>query len=243
MPLLERAIPVIAVIAIILALGVAVEWSRRQKLRRWAQAQGGEFTAGSLLAGAAVPEAGAFDGSTRADATYSNVVRILRPEAVYVIARMQRRAASTATSTGGQGQSVSCDVCFIALTGVTLPEVLVFRPAPSAAPGVLPGVSDPRTPLTVPGARPDFAGQLQVVPVAGGGAPSPDSLARLLPEPVQAALVARRDILSTLTVRGSVVRLQAVGMKDRRLHDELLVLARELAAAWSGQAASHPSSP
>ena len=97
--LLRNTLPFVLLLAVVVALGLGVEWRRRAGLRRLAAALGGTFEAGTLVQGVVVPEAAPFDGPPgQREVHYSDVIRLLRPEATFVLARRQEAARGTSRS-------------------------------------------------------------------------------------------------------------------------------------------------
>ncbi|RPH39430.1 MAG: hypothetical protein EHM91_12400, partial [Planctomycetota bacterium] len=224
---LQTAASIIALVVIVSAIGYAIEVFRRRSLQRWARAQDGTFEAGGILEGVPVPEAAAFDARMK-KVTYSNVSRIPRPEASYVVAQYH----TTWKNTKDQMESFSCVVCFVTLPGTELPPVHVSFPKRANMLGSLLGLPDPPPPLKVPESTAAFDEKFQVTPLSEGvGAIQPAALAQFLPRAVQDELVASESLISGLLVRGNVVRVMAVGKEYRYPHNEVFDVAVRLAAA------------
>jgi hypothetical protein len=233
---LQSALSILALVAVVSAVGLTIEWYRRRALRTWAAEQGGTFEAGAFLAGVAVPEAAAFGGACGGEGdgktTYHNVSRFTRPEASYVVAQSH----STWKDMKGNVESSSQVVCFVTLPGGPLPEVSI-TPAPHAVArmgAALVGRPEPAT-LKVPDATSDFEGKFRVLPRAGmSEVPPTASLARLLPPSIQQELLARENLIAGLEARGTVVRLRGIGTLTGYPHQEILAAALRLGALWTG---------
>jgi hypothetical protein len=121
----------VKMMAILVVLGIAVELWRRRRVRRWASGEGGTFEPGTLLGGVTVPESEPFDASARKDylIVYSNVARIIRPEATYVVARSSR-----SQRTSKHQRSTASTVCFVTPREGTRPDAIVALAA-SGDPG------------------------------------------------------------------------------------------------------------
>lgn len=240
---LKWVIAILALLAILTAIGLNIERSRRRKLLAFAQEHGGTFEPGPLMEGAPVPEAAPFDApivvsstgdagddppESRDEITYRNVVRITRDEASYVIAL--RRHGSE--STKGEWKTTSHLVCFVTLARSDVPQVDVAGPMSDWLLERM-GASKP-VKVELPDPAPDFSKKLEVRTAPGAPKPSPEALDRLLDRTVQAEL-AQGDLIAGLRVRGNVVRLQAVGTTGDDRHRELYEVARKLAKIWAGK--------
>jgi hypothetical protein len=225
---LQTALSTLALVVVLSAIGLSIEWYRRRSLQRLALEKGGTFEAGGILDGAEVPEAKAFDGPA-SKATYHNVTRIVRSEASYVLAQGEYRWKGFRD----EQKSVSYVVCFITLPGPELPSVSVSFPARAFLLGPMLGVPDPPPPLKVAEATPAFAEHFEVRPLKSSGATSADAIARLLPKGIQDEMVASRALVSGFQVRGSVVRLEAVSQETGYPHRDVFSCAGRLVAAWS----------
>jgi hypothetical protein len=220
------------VVAILLFVGVgySIEWFRRRSVQKWAEAQGGSFTAGTILAGTPVPEGAAFD--QKQNVTYTNVSRFKRPEATYVVAQSH----VIWKDIHDRQQSSSAVVCFIDLPGSAFPPVRVHRrhTVLEVMRSVAPGMELPK-PLTLAEAVPAFAEQFEVLPLSDAGPVKSETLPPLLPKAVQDELVAKGELVAGLQVRGTVVRLQAVGQQYTYPHEDVFEIAKRLAAAWTAK--------
>jgi hypothetical protein len=225
---LQTAASLIALAVVVSAVGMTIEWFRRRSVQKWAMEQGGSFEAGGILDGVQVPEAAPFDARMR-KVTYSNVSRIPRPEASYVVAQYH----TTWKDSKDRMQSFSCVVCFVVLPKADLPPVHVSfakRASPQAS---LLGLPEPPPPLKVPESTPAFDEKFQVTPSSEGGAIRPEALAQFLPRAVQDELAAKEDLISGLLVRGNVVRVLAVGREYTYPHKDVFDVAVRLAGAWT----------
>ena len=225
---LQTAGSILALVIVVSAIGYAIELFRRRSLQKWAQVQGGSFEAGGILEGVQVPEAAAFDTRMK-KVTYSNVSRIARPEASYVVSQYH----TTWRGTKDELKSFSCVVCFITLPKADLPPVHVSFPKHANILGSLLGMPDPPPPLKVPDSSTAFAEKFEVTALEDAGDVKPEALARLLPKAVQDDLVANEHLISGLLVRGNVVRVMAVGKEYGYPHKEVFDVAARLAAAWT----------
>ena len=225
---LQTALSIVALVLVVSALGLSIEWYRRRSLQKWAQDRGGTFEPGAFLDGVALPEAKPFD--THAEkVTYHNVTRIVRPEASYILAQYGNRWKNTKD----QWESFSCVVCFITLPGPELPSVDVSFPTPAL--GSLLGRPERPAPIRAADAAPEFAEHFEARPLTGAADPSADAVARLLTKAVQEELVARRDLISGFQSRGNVVRLQAVSKQTGYPHLDVFACAERLVAAWAAK--------
>jgi hypothetical protein len=225
---LQTAASVVALVVVLSAIGLGIEWFRRRSVSKWAQEQGGSFEAGGILHGVAVPEAVPFDSGMK-EVTYSNVSRIARPEASYVVAQYH----ATWKDFRNEMKSFSCVVCFVTLPKTDLPAAHVSYPKRPIPLGSLLGVPTPPPALPVPDAAPAFAERFEVRPLPDAGQIPPEAVARLVPRAVQDVLVAHESLLSGLLVRGNVVRVSGVGEEYRYSHKEVFDAATRLAAAWT----------
>lgn len=217
-------------VLVLIGIGYSIEWFRRRAVQKWAEGQGGTFTAGTILGGTPVPEGAAFD--QKSTVTYSNVSRFRRPEAAYVVAQ----AHVIWKDIHDRQKSSSAVVCFIDLPGSAFPPVRVHRrfTALEIARSVAPGLEIPK-PLTLAEAVPAFAERFEVLPLSDAGAVKPETLPPFLPKAVQDELVSSGELVSGLQVRGSVVRLQAVSQQFTYPHEEVFAIATRLAAAWTAK--------
>lgn len=227
---LKTAVPIIAVVVVLLGVGISIEWFRRRSIAKWAQEQGGAFEAGGILDGVAVPEAAPFDAAG-ANITYGNVTRIPRPEASYVVTQYHR----TRMNTKNESKSFSCVVCFVTLPSADLPPVHVSFKSSMGKPGSFLGRPEPAAPLAVPESTPSFGERFEVTALSGAGEIKPEAIARLLPKEVQDELVASGDLISGVQVRGNVVRLQAISKQFGYPHEEVFKVAQRLAAEWTSK--------
>ena len=225
---LQTAASIVALVVVLSAIGLGIEWFRRRSVQKWAQELGGSFEAGGILDGVAVPEAGPFDAGMK-KVTYSNVSRITRPEASYVVAQYH----SIFQDFRNQTKSFSCVVCFVTVPKADLPAVQVSFPKRPIPCGSLVGLPNPPAPLPVPDAAPAFTERFEVRALPDSGPIATDAVARLLPRGVQDELVARESLISGLLVRGNVVRVMGVGEEYRYSHKEVFEAATRLAAAWT----------
>lgn len=227
---LLNAACVAAAVVVLLGIGFSIEWFRRRSVQKWAESQGGSFTAGTILEGTPVPEAAAFD--TNMKATYSNVSRIQRPEASYVVAQYH----AIWKDFRDRQQSFSCVVCFIDLPKGGFPPVRVgYRSTrPEFVKAILPETPGPAA-IPLADATPAFHERFEVLPLSDAGPVKPESLAPLLPRAVQDELVAKGDLISGFSVRGNVIKLEAVQQQFGYSHREVFEVAVRLAAAWAAK--------
>jgi len=223
---LQTALSIIAVVLVVSAIGLSIEWLRRRSLQKWAQERGGTFDPGAFLDGVELPEAKPFDLGVE-KAKYHNVTRISRPEASYVVTQSQTMWKDTKS----EWKSFSCVVCFITLPAPPLPTVRVSFP--TRAP--LLGRPAPAAPVRVADASPAFTEEFELRPLGEGGEPSAEAVARVLPKAVQDELVASRSLISGFEVRGNVVRLQAVSKQTGYPHQDVFACAERLVAAWTAK--------
>lgn len=229
---LKNALPYLAAILILSAIGLGIEWYRRRGLQRWAQEQGGTFEPGSLLEGTKIPEAAPFDANLGdGSVTYANVSRIPKPEAGYILGQYEHRYQNTKS----ERKTFSCVVCFISLPGPRFPQANVAPVVRGTALAPLLGAPAAPAPVPVPGAVPGFADQIQATPMPGAPELKPEALSSLLTKEVQELLLEKRDLISGFQVRGSVVRLQAVSRQTGYPHQEVFEVARRLAAIWTSK--------
>jgi hypothetical protein len=226
---LQSAASILAVVVVVTAIGLTIEWYRRRSIQKWVQEKGGTFEAGKLLSGVAVPEAAPFDGG-RDNITYDNVSRIARPEASYTVAQYH----TTWRGTKNEVKSFSCVICLVTMPGVELPTVQVSFPSRGNMLASMLGREDTSAPpIPVPGSSPAFNEKFEVTTPTRSTEIKPGSLERLLPKAVQDELVANESLISGFQVRGNAVRLQAVGRQVGYPHQEVFDVAVRLAAAWT----------
>lgn len=226
---LKTTLSVIALIIVLSAIGLSIEWFRRRSIQKWAQSQGGTFEPGSLLGGLPLPESAPFH-SEGGKFTYSNVSRFVRPEASYVVAQYENRWQDFRN----EWKTVSYVVCFVTLPSGAWPGVKVHAPMGGFLSELIPR-SEASAPLKVPEATPAFAAKFQVLPGPGAGEISPEALARLLPTAVQQELLAQESLIAGFQVRGNVARVAAVSRETGYPHREVFDAARRLGAIWGSR--------
>ena len=227
---LLSAAALLGIIGVVTAIGLTIEWNRRRSIRNWVQEQGGTFEAGGILSGIPVPEAAPFDVPT-ANVSYSNVSRITRPEASYVVAQYRISWKDMQNKV----ESFSCVVCFVTMPGGEFPPVYVSFPMRGSLFASKLGRPAPPAPLKVPDSSTAFAEKFEVTPQKDAGDVKSETLVRLLPTAVQDELVASDTLLSGLEARGGVVRLQAISRQSGYPHKEVFDVAIRLAAAWTAK--------
>ena len=215
----------LAAVVVLVTIGYMVERWRRRELRNWAVAQGGKFEGGGILDEVAIPEAAPFDANAGKDRiTYNNVTRIERSEATYTLAQYYHQYLDTRNNQ----KSYTYGVCFVTLPQGDWPSVRIFRPMTDVF-----GLVDREKPVAVPGASPAFAAAFETTPLKDAPTPSPEALARLLPEAVQKELLSNETLIAGLHVHGRVARIQAVGQVTGYPHQQVFGVAQRMAAAWS----------
>lgn len=226
---LQSTLSIVALVVVVSAVGLTIEWVRRRGLRNWAKEQGGAFEPGAFFAGVRPPEAAAFDGGGGDSITYHNVVRLERPGAAYVVAQCRTSYKDTKDNV----KSSTCVVCFVSIPGGTFPSVSVYRPVHDFGFGRLLGMPEPPAPLRVGDPVAGFKERFQVLPLAGASETAPEALARFLPPAVQQELLSQESLIAGLQARGNVVRVQAVGQQTGYPHREVFEFSERLVALWS----------
>jgi hypothetical protein len=225
---------VAAAIVVLCGVGYSIEWFRRRAVQKWAESEGGTFAAGTILGGTPVAEGAAFD--TKLNVTYNNVSRFKRPEASYVVGQYH----AIWDDIHHRQQSTTCVVAFIEIPNNGFPPVRIdFHSGmrdivTSVVPAVVPGAWVP-VPIPLPDATPAFAERWDVLPLSDGGPVKPESLAPFLPKAVQDELVASGELISQITVRGNIIKIQAVGRIATHPHKEVFEIAKRLGALWTAK--------
>jgi len=227
---LRSGAALLGILGVVTAIGLTIEWNRRRSIQGWVQEQGGTFESGGILTGIPVPEAAPFDSPT-ADVGYSNVSRITRPEASYVVAQYRISWKDLQNKV----ESFSCVVCFVTMPGTRFPPVQVAVPTRGSLLALKPGRPAPPVPIPVPDSSAAFAAKFEVTPQKDAGEVRSETLVGLLPKAVQDELVASDTLLSGLETRGGVVRVQAIRRQSGYPHKEVFDVAVRLAAAWSAK--------
>lgn len=225
---LINAAYVVVAILVLCGIGYSIEWFRRRSVQKWAEREGGTFTAGTMLGGTPVPEGAAFD--TKLEVTYTNVSRFKRPEASYVVAQYH----AIWNDLHQRQQSTSCVVCFIEIPDNGFPAVRVHHRSLGleVARSVVPGADFPK-PVPLADATPAFKERFEVLQLSDGGPVKPETLARFLPQAVQDEFMAGSELISQVTVRGNMIKIQAVGQVATYPHEKVFDLAKRLASLWT----------
>jgi hypothetical protein len=216
--------------ALIVGGGMGVEWLRRRATRNWAESIGGTFEAGGLIEGVPVPEGAAFDAGLRDDAySYRNVVRVQRGGASYVVATY-----TLTTTFAGKSKTRSHAVALATCPGRTFPPIGVSPPLAPFSPefAKLAGFDPNPPPPEFPDLDERFAARFLVHTLPGAARPSSDAVADVFSDAVRERLLATEDLVGYVTLRGDVVRIEAIDRTVTYPYEELFALAESLVGAW-----------
>lgn len=216
-------------IAVLVVVGLSVEFLRRGKVKTWVEQHDGAF-----LGSGPVPEAAQLDGEN-SNVSYRNIGRFERGGATYVVAERHwyRSQGIGGSSSGGTSAQV---VCVISLAGRQLPAIHLGRHRPGGVGGAMVqgmqrAVGVERPAVVVPGEVLPAFGERFEVRARGAEIPEQAALDALLTPAVQEVLVAHADAFAAVDAVGDAVRISMVTQQLKRNHDQALAIAEALVAA------------